>query len=168
MGGIDLDIQGHLVISPKKTAFNVVLVHWSRLAKGCYTSQTCSCNHYLELIFKHAKSHSLKEKVTILNSDNFTQVNFPYLGLVVQLNLLSLAWINALPIELRLFCINWFWPIFRHVAILTVVSFRSCLTLLGTKHCVWKDCRDAVLFGPSNCANAVTWRHNALLSLGTK
>ena len=27
MGGIDFDLQGHLAISTKKTAFNVVLVH---------------------------------------------------------------------------------------------------------------------------------------------
>ena len=40
---IDLDVQGHLAISTQETAFNVTLVHWSRLAKGCYTSQTCSC-----------------------------------------------------------------------------------------------------------------------------
>ena len=43
MGGIDLDLQGHLAISTHKTAFNVALVHWSKRAKGCYTSQTCSC-----------------------------------------------------------------------------------------------------------------------------
>ena len=43
MGGIDLDLQGHLAISTHKMAFNVALVHWSRPAKGCYTSQTCSC-----------------------------------------------------------------------------------------------------------------------------
>ena len=40
---IDLDLQGHFGISTHKTAFNVALVHWSRPAKGCYTSQTCSC-----------------------------------------------------------------------------------------------------------------------------
>ena len=44
MGGIDLDLQGHLAISTHKTAFNVALVHWSRPAKGCYMSQTCSCH----------------------------------------------------------------------------------------------------------------------------
>ena len=43
MGGIDLDLQGHLAISIHKTAFNVALIHWSKPAKGCYTSQTCSC-----------------------------------------------------------------------------------------------------------------------------
>ena len=45
MGGIDLDLQGHLAISTHKTAFNVALEHWSKPAKGCYTSQTCSCWH---------------------------------------------------------------------------------------------------------------------------
>ena len=43
MGGIDLDLQGHLAIRTHKTTFNVTFVHWSRPAKGCYTSQTCSC-----------------------------------------------------------------------------------------------------------------------------
>ena len=43
MGSIDLDLQGHLATSTHKTAFSVALVHWSRSAKGCYTSQTCSC-----------------------------------------------------------------------------------------------------------------------------
>ena len=43
MGVINLDLQGHLAISTQETAFNVALVYWSRLAKGCYTSQTCSC-----------------------------------------------------------------------------------------------------------------------------
>ena len=43
MGVIDLDLQGHLAISTQETAFNVTLIHWSRQAKGCYTSQTCSC-----------------------------------------------------------------------------------------------------------------------------
>ena len=43
MGGIDLDLHGHLDISTHKTAFNDALVDRSRLAKGCYTSQTCSC-----------------------------------------------------------------------------------------------------------------------------
>ena len=46
MGGIDLDLQGHLAILTHKTAFNVALVHWSRPAKGCYTSQMCSCYPY--------------------------------------------------------------------------------------------------------------------------
>ena len=32
-----------LTISTQETAFNVVLVYWSRLAKGCYKYQTCSC-----------------------------------------------------------------------------------------------------------------------------
>ena len=40
---IDLDLQVHLAFSTHKTAFNVALVHWSRPAEGCYTSQTCSC-----------------------------------------------------------------------------------------------------------------------------
>ena len=41
---IDLDLQGHLAIIPiQETAFNIDLVYWSRPAKGCYTSQTCSC-----------------------------------------------------------------------------------------------------------------------------
>ena len=44
MGGIDLDLQGHLAISTHKTTFNVALVHWSRPAKVCYTPQTCSCS----------------------------------------------------------------------------------------------------------------------------
>ena len=37
---------GHLaIISTQETAFNlnISLVYWSRSAKGCYTSQTCSC-----------------------------------------------------------------------------------------------------------------------------
>ena len=42
MGGIDLDLQGHLATSIHKTASNVTLVHWSRPAKGCYTPKTCS------------------------------------------------------------------------------------------------------------------------------
>ena len=41
---IELDLQGHLAIIPiQETAFNSALVYWSRSAKGCYTSQTCSC-----------------------------------------------------------------------------------------------------------------------------
>ena len=40
MGCIDLDLQGHLAISAQKTAFNVVLVHWTRPAKGFFTSQS--------------------------------------------------------------------------------------------------------------------------------
>ena len=44
---IDLDLQGHLVIiSTYETAFNIALVYWSRPAKGCYTSQTCSCDSW--------------------------------------------------------------------------------------------------------------------------
>ena len=42
---IDPDLQGHLAIIPtQETAFNVALVYWSRPAKGCYTSQICSCD----------------------------------------------------------------------------------------------------------------------------
>ena len=44
MGVIDLDLQGHLaIISTQETAFNFAFVYWSKPAKGCYTSQTCSC-----------------------------------------------------------------------------------------------------------------------------
>ena len=43
MGGIDLDLQGHLAILTHKTAFNIAFVLSSRPAKGCYTYQTCSC-----------------------------------------------------------------------------------------------------------------------------
>ena len=43
MEGIDLDLQGDLAISIHKTAFNAAVVHWSKPAKGCYTSQTYSC-----------------------------------------------------------------------------------------------------------------------------
>ena len=43
MGVIDLDLQCHLAILNQETAFNVALVYWSRQAKRCYTSQTCSC-----------------------------------------------------------------------------------------------------------------------------
>ena len=32
-----------------ETAFNITFVHWSRPAKGCYVSQTCSCT-YLALM----------------------------------------------------------------------------------------------------------------------
>ena len=40
----DLDLQGYLAIIPiQETAFNVALVYWSMVAKGCYTSQMCSC-----------------------------------------------------------------------------------------------------------------------------
>ena len=43
----DIDLQGHLVIiSTEETAFNVDLVYWSSLAKGCYTSQMCSCIYW--------------------------------------------------------------------------------------------------------------------------
>ena len=39
------DLPGHLAIIPiLETAFNVALVYWSRPAKGCYMSQTCSCS----------------------------------------------------------------------------------------------------------------------------
>ena len=34
MGGIDLDLQGHMAISNHKTAFNVALVHWQRRANA--------------------------------------------------------------------------------------------------------------------------------------
>ena len=47
MGAIDRDLQGHLAISADKTAFNIALVHWSKPAKGCYTSQTGSCLSYV-------------------------------------------------------------------------------------------------------------------------
>ena len=40
---IDLDLKGLAIISTQETAFNVALAYWSRPAKGCYTSQTCSC-----------------------------------------------------------------------------------------------------------------------------
>ena len=40
---IDIDLQGLAIVSTQETAFNVAFVFWSRLAKGCYTSQTCSC-----------------------------------------------------------------------------------------------------------------------------
>ena len=43
MGIIDIYLQGHLAISTLETAFNITLVYWSRPAKGCYTSQMCSC-----------------------------------------------------------------------------------------------------------------------------
>ena len=43
MGAINHNLQGHMVISTQEMAFNVTLVRWSRPAKGCYTSQTCSC-----------------------------------------------------------------------------------------------------------------------------
>ena len=41
---IDLDLQCHLAVSTQETTFNVALVYWSKLTKGCYTSQTCSCD----------------------------------------------------------------------------------------------------------------------------
>ena len=44
MGVIDPDLQVRLAISTQETAFNVALVYWSRLAKGYYMSQTCSCH----------------------------------------------------------------------------------------------------------------------------
>ena len=46
MAVIDLDLQCHLaiVLTKKKTTFNVPLVYWARPAKGCYMSQTCSCH----------------------------------------------------------------------------------------------------------------------------
>ena len=47
MGAIDRDLQGHLAISTDKTAFHIALVHWSKPANGCYTSQTCSCLSYV-------------------------------------------------------------------------------------------------------------------------
>ena len=34
---------GHFASEFQDTSFNVTLVHWSRPAKGCYTSQMCSC-----------------------------------------------------------------------------------------------------------------------------
>ena len=41
---IELDLQRHLVIiSTKKTTFNIAPVYWSRSAKGYFTPQTCSC-----------------------------------------------------------------------------------------------------------------------------
>ena len=50
MGVIDLDFQGHLtIISNQETVFNIGLVYWFRAAKGCYTSQTCSCSKSLTL-----------------------------------------------------------------------------------------------------------------------
>ena len=56
MGVIDLDLLGHLAISTHETAFNVALVHWSRLATGCYTSQTCPCKWYHRFSFKTGNS----------------------------------------------------------------------------------------------------------------
>ena len=38
MGCIVFDLQGHLAILTHKTAFSVAIVHWSKPAKGCYTS----------------------------------------------------------------------------------------------------------------------------------
>ena len=44
MGVINYDLQGHLaIVLTQDTAINTALVYWSRPAKGCYTSQTCSC-----------------------------------------------------------------------------------------------------------------------------
>ena len=40
---IDPDLQGLAIVLTQETAFNVALVYWSRPAKECYTSQTCSC-----------------------------------------------------------------------------------------------------------------------------
>ena len=40
MDVIDLDLQGLAIVSTSETAFNLAL---ARPAKGCYTSQTCSC-----------------------------------------------------------------------------------------------------------------------------
>ena len=37
------EVNGLAIILTEETAFNVALVYWSRPAKGCYTSQTCSC-----------------------------------------------------------------------------------------------------------------------------
>ena len=40
---IGLNFQGLAIILTHETAFNVALVYWYRLAKGCYKSQTCYC-----------------------------------------------------------------------------------------------------------------------------
>ena len=43
MGVVDLDLQGHSAIILTQENSTVSLVYWSRPAKGCHTSQTCSC-----------------------------------------------------------------------------------------------------------------------------
>ena len=54
IGVIDIDILGPLaIILTEETAFNIALVYWSRPAKGCYTSQTCSCNNTSHHIIYH-------------------------------------------------------------------------------------------------------------------
>ena len=56
-GIIDLDLQGHLAISGfQETAFNITLVYWSRLAKGCYMYQCALVViHYIELEWSLSK-----------------------------------------------------------------------------------------------------------------
>ena len=60
---IDLDLQGLAIVSTQETAFIVALVYWSRPAKGCYTSQTCSCFVFVIDVFVY-----LQREGSMLNS----------------------------------------------------------------------------------------------------
>ena len=68
---IDFNLQGLAIISTQEIAFNVALVYWSRPAKGCYTSQTCSC--YVILIHPINSVHCKKY---VKKRSEFTQSPF--------------------------------------------------------------------------------------------
>ena len=62
---IDLDLQGLVIISTQEIAFNFALVYWSRPAKGCCVSQTCSC--YVILIHPINSVNCKKYVKNVLN-----------------------------------------------------------------------------------------------------
>ena len=49
-GVIDHNLQGHFDSELRVTAFDVALIHRYKPAKGCYTSQTCSCFEFCDRI----------------------------------------------------------------------------------------------------------------------
>ena len=117
-GLIDLDLQGYLVRSTLKTAFNVAFVHWSKLTEGCYTSQTCSC-----LICRHTKDiFSVRQNQVLLN-------------------ILSMEGLRRIGIDvcLAIFCTQYnVWVTVSHIIlIIKTGQIIICFALLAQNNSFW-------------------------------
>ena len=124
MEGIDLDLQVHLVISTHKTAFNVAHVHWSRLAKGCYTSQTCFCYWILFLWVAVIVRHDWLRKWLGAKQVTFhylIYLNQWWLSSVMPLSVTQAQWVKL---------VSKFAPIMKHMWPYRWYQMLQCATYL--------------------------------------
>ena len=115
---IDLDLQCHLdIILTQETAFNVAFVYWARPAKGCYTSQTCSCS-FVELLF-HTSEMEISRVVSQIELLFHTEMDF---------FLLYTVW--YIVIRYNLYTVVYFY----FLVILKIISRKTCIILRYETH----------------------------------